>query len=121
MNDGMLRWHELTSEEQLANIREESKERPVIIFKHSTRCSTSRLVLQRLERNWNSHEMENVKAYFLDLLSYRSVSNSIAKFFQVEHESPQILVIAQGKSVYDQSHLSIDYHDLRSKIGLGAS
>lgn len=73
-----MNWRVLNSEGQLDLIREESKESPILIFKHSTRCSISRTVLDRLERNWNMNEMDHVKTYFLDLISYRSISNGIA-------------------------------------------
>jgi bacillithiol system protein YtxJ len=111
-----MKWNELNTVSQLEQIREESKENPVVIFKHSTRCSTSRMVLDRLERNWKSEELGNVKAYYLDLISYREVSNQIAEQFEIEHESPQLLIIADGKAVYDRSHLSIDYNQIREEL-----
>jgi len=111
-----LRWHALTSVEQLKGIGEESNQKPVLIFKHSTRCSTSAMVLHRLERNWNRQEMHDVKAYFLDLLSYREVSHQVAALFQVEHESPQVIIILKGQPVYNRSHLGINYSDLKEIV-----
>lgn len=72
--------------------------------------------LDRLERNWNSQEMETVNAYFLDLLSYRPISNAIADDFNVEHESPQVLVISNGQSVLNLSHFDIDYQAIVKAI-----
>jgi bacillithiol system protein YtxJ len=112
----LMNWNELNTVSQLEQIREESKEKPVVIFKHSTRCSTSRMVLDRLERNWKPEELGHVKAYFLDLISYREVSNQIAEQFDIEHESPQLLIISDGKAVYDRSHLGIDYHQIREEL-----
>ncbi|MBT1685383.1 bacillithiol system redox-active protein YtxJ [Dawidia soli] len=112
-----MNWETLTSLDQLEAIRKESTEKPVLIFKHSTRCSISRMVLDRLERNWDAQEMEpHVKAYFLDLISYRQISNQIADLFQVEHESPQVLIIRDGASVYDRSHMAIDYQHIRGTV-----
>jgi bacillithiol system protein YtxJ len=118
MNDNgrKLGWQKLTSLEQLKAIEEESRQNPVLIFKHSTRCSTSAMVLSRLERNWVPEEMQEIKAYYLDLLSFREISNRIADVFQVEHESPQVIVISNGQPVYNQSHLGINYHELRAII-----
>ena len=104
-----MNWIELKSGEQLQALQAESTQQPVIIFKHSTRCSISKMVLDRLQRNWNESEVKQVKPYFLDLLSYRDVSNQIADIFDVEHESPQILVINKGQVVFHTSHYSIDY------------
>jgi bacillithiol system protein YtxJ len=107
-----MNWSELKSEDQLGKILDESKSKSVLIFKHSTRCSTSRLALDRLERKWRDEEMLHVKPYFLDLISYRKISDSIANQFDVEHESPQVLIIENGRSVYDRSHFEIDYNDI---------
>jgi bacillithiol system protein YtxJ len=85
-----------------------------LIFKHSTRCNISRMSIDRLQRQWSEKEMSNVKAYYLDLLNYRDISNALADQFKVEHQSPQILVIANGKSVLDLSHFEIDYDVIKS-------
>jgi bacillithiol system protein YtxJ len=112
-----MNWENLTSLDQLDAIRKESTEKPVMIFKHSTRCSISRMVLDRLERNWDVQEMDShVKAYFLDLISYRQISNQLAELFEVEHESPQVLIIRNGASVFDRSHMAIDYQQIRSTV-----
>jgi len=75
------------------------------------------MVLDRLERNWNVQEMDaQVKAYFLDLISYRQISHQIAALFEVEHESPQVLIIRNGASVYDRSHMEIDYQEIRDTV-----
>ncbi len=109
-----MNWHELTVLDQLDQVIEESKINPVLIFKHSRSCSISRATLDRLERNWNLEK--GVTTYFLDLLTYRSISHAIAQRFGVQHESPQVLIIDQGKSVYDKSHFDIDYKDIKSKL-----
>jgi len=111
-----MNWSNLTSTKQLDQIREESNKHPVLIFKHSTRCGISRTALDRLERNWNSDEMESVKTYFLDLLSYREISNEVAHRFDVEHESPQLIIIEKGKATVNKTHLAIDYASVSDAI-----
>ena len=111
-----MKWIALTSFQQLEDLKKESEEKAVLIFKHSTRCSTSRMSLDRLERNWNNQEMANVTPYFLDLISYREISNLISAQFNVHHESPQVLVISKGKSVLDLSHFEIDYDQIRKLL-----
>ncbi len=108
----MINWIALKEEGQIERIGEESKNQPVLIFKHSTRCSISRAVLDRLERNWKSE----IKSYYLDLLSYRNISNQIAGHFGVEHESPQVLLVKDGKPVYVTSHLAINAADINEAI-----
>lgn len=111
-----MNWNTLTSIDQLDQITEESKNNPVLIFKHSTRCSISRMVLDRLERNWKTDEMGHVKIYFLDLISYREVSNDVADRFSIEHESPQILIIEKGRATNSKSHMAIDYAAVREAV-----
>lgn len=111
-----MNWIKLTALEQLEQIKEESKEHPVLIFKHSTSCSISNASLNRLERNWNPEEVGKLKAYFLDLLSYRNISNAIAEQFNVPHQSPQVLLIEDGKAVNDWSHFDINYKEIKDQL-----
>ena len=100
-------WHPLTRMEQLEEIMKESEEKTVVIFKHSTRCGISRMVLRNFESDFGNSSEENLKLYFLDLLSNREISNEIANKFGVRHESPQMLVIKGGTVVQHDSHHSI--------------
>lgn len=74
------------------------------------------MALDRLERNWKEAEMNGIKPYFLDLITYREISNHIAHEFGVEHESPQVLIIENERSIYDQSHMGIDYQKIREAV-----
>jgi len=104
-----MNWITLQTEGQLDDIKERSTRRPQLIFKHSTRCSTSALVKGRLERG---KEPEAIDFYYLDLLNHRPISNKIADTFSVDHESPQVLLIRDGECVYDESHLGITMDDI---------
>ncbi|SFG60886.1 bacillithiol system redox-active protein YtxJ [Pontibacter chinhatensis] len=111
-----MNWHPLTSVEQLEEILEESKNTPVVIFKHSTSCSISSTAKSRLERQWNGAGLDHVKPYYLDLLSYRPVSNEVAELLQVQHESPQLLLVQDGVCTYDASHLGINVDGVRKQV-----
>jgi bacillithiol system protein YtxJ len=113
-NSSNIDWTPLEDLGQIEEIITLSEQKPVIIFKHSTRCSISRMALKNFENEYDLGE--NVIAYFLDLISFREVSNEIASRFNVVHQSPQLLLIVGGKSVYDVSHSSIDAQELKSKI-----
>lgn len=108
-----MNWIPLTTEEQLTVIRTASASRPQVIFKHSTRCGTSAMVLSRLER---SAAPENIDFYFLDLLNHRNISNKIAEDFKVCHESPQVLVIRNGTCIYDESHMAINIDEIAEQV-----
>lgn len=101
-----LPWERLTSLEQLDEIAEISKSVPVAIFKHSTRCGISRMALRQFEGSYDL-ETNQMKVFYLDLLSYRDVSNEVSIRFQVIHQSPQLIVIKNGVAVHNASHHGI--------------
>ncbi len=105
----------LTLSVQLEEVLHESKSEPVVIFKHSTRCSISSVAKSRLESNWD-FDIKQLPIYYLDLISYRNISNLIADNFEIEHESPQLILIKNGKCIYHQSHMSISVSDLRWEL-----
>lgn len=99
-------WNALTDIKQLDEIAEESNENPILIFKHSTRCSISRFALKQFENEFNLEG--SIKPYFLDLLMHRDISNEIADRFGVQHQSPQVIVIKNGSAIYNASHQDIE-------------
>ena len=99
----MLNWLNLTDINQLDDLFEKSVNQKVIIFKHSTRCSISTMVKDRLERNWPD-DLENQKIYYLDLLNHREISNAIADKTGVEHQSPQVVIIENGICIFSANH-----------------
>ena len=113
-SDSRVGWKQLTDLGELNTIVNESNVKPVVIFKHSTRCGVSRMVLKQFENEFNSHDM--ITPYFLDLLAHRDISNAIASRFDVVHQSPQMIVIKEGVAVYSASHESIDAAELQHFI-----
>ncbi len=111
-----MNWLELQSELGLEQIIEESfhNNNGVVIFKHSTRCSISSVVKNRLESSWDFNE--ELPIYYLDLIQYRNISNLIAQKFNVQHESPQLLMIKNGNCIFNSSHMSISVDEIHSFI-----
>jgi bacillithiol system protein YtxJ len=109
-----INWIPLTDLDQLNEIIDLSNEKAVLIFKHSTRCSISRFALKQFE---NEFDLEDkITPYFLDLLNHRDISNEIAVQFGVEHQSPQLILIKNGKVIYDASHSDIAVEDLKRYV-----
>ncbi|MEP7258288.1 MAG: bacillithiol system redox-active protein YtxJ [Flavitalea sp.] len=102
-------WILLEQESQLEELRERSFTRPQVIFKHSTRCSISSVAKNRLDK---SASPDNMDFYYLDLIRYRLLSAKVAEMFKVHHESPQALVIKEGKCIYDESHMGISMQEM---------
>ena len=108
-----LPWNNLSNISQLEEIDKASEEKPILLFKHSTRCSISAMALGRFERSFR--EGASFDPYFLDLIAHRDVSNEIADRYGVRHESPQAILIRNGKAVYETSHMGIDFNELNSE------
>lgn len=110
-----MNWIPLNSSETLEQLINLSEQKPQVIFKHSTRCSISSVAKSRLEK---SQAPADASFYYLDLLSNRQLSNSVAERFGIEHESPQILLIKNGKCVYDESHTGINMDEINDQLQL---
>ncbi len=106
-------WIQLTNSEQLDDIVSQSNDKVQVIFKYSTRCGINRIVMKGFEKAYKSSE-QGFDFYYLDILSFRSVSNTIATRFDVVHESPQVLVIKNGVVVVHASHSEINRLDLKA-------
>lgn len=108
-------WTVLKEEGQLDELKEQSFEKPVVLFKHSIRCSISSMAIHRLENYWDIDSEEATPVY-LDLINYRAISNKIESDFGVRHQSPQILIIKEGKCVYHTSHNEIDVEGIKENL-----
>ncbi|WP_299335544.1 bacillithiol system redox-active protein YtxJ [uncultured Psychroserpens sp.] len=106
----LLPWQALTNISQLDEIEKRSKTKTQVIFKHSTRCGISSMVMNQFVSMYDLDA--NLDLYYLDLLSYREVSNEVGYKFQVMHQSPQLLIIKNGTTVAHASHGAINDIDL---------
>ncbi len=107
-DEGKLPWHPLEDLSQLDAIRAESNQRPQLIFKHSTRCGISAVMLRRLEKNWETYS-NTADFYLLDLLAHRDISREIETWMDLPHQSPQVLLIEKGELRRATSHSGIAY------------
>ena len=110
-----MNWIELEDENQLKDLIVNSSIKPSLIFKHSTRCGISRMALKSFEKEYDIDEME-VDVYFLDLLNYRNLSNKISIQLNIQHQSPQVLVLKNENVVYSDSHYSISVNAIKDVL-----
>lgn len=108
-------WIEMHGETDLQKLENESEQKTVVIFKHSTRCGISRMVKRQFEKEYNYDERK-VKLYYLDLLKYRELSKRVAEDFGVFHESPQLLIIKNKNVVFHTSHSDISAEKIREYV-----
>ncbi|KMQ58796.1 general stress protein [Chryseobacterium sp. BLS98] len=99
-------WKELETEEDLTKAIESSYHHKIAIFKHSTRCFISKTVLKNFEKEIDNLD-HNVELYYLDLLQHRLISIKISDNLGIRHESPQLIVIENGKVINSASHEDI--------------
>ena len=108
-------WITLNSLDQLEGIEKKSLSKPQFIFKHSTTCGISRMVINMFKSSYDLTENQ-ADLYYLDLHAFREVSNEVGYRFQVMHQSPQLLVIKNGNTVAHASHGAIGEIDLQKFI-----
>ena len=101
-----LPWIPLEQVEQLEELIETSTARTQLIFKHSTTCGISRMILRMFSDSFPQPK-EALDFYFLDLHAHRDISNEVASRFQVIHQSPQLLIIRDGAVAFHASHGAI--------------
>ncbi len=99
---------ELLTIEEWNEVLEQSKNEPVFVLKHSTTCPISTHAYKRFE----DFETEMPK-YFLKVRETRPVSNEIEKVLEVEHQSPQLFIVNEGKSVWNASHTVITENEIK--------
>ena len=109
-----INWIPLISIEDLNEALRESANQPIVLFKHSTRCSISDMAKARLENKWQEHL--NIKTYYLDLIAYRKVSDEIAKIFSIIHESPQVIVVSKQEAIINLTHNQISVQAILEKL-----
>ena len=100
---------DITSLEDLDQIDQASFNQPKIIYKHSKTCGLCDII-------WNIIKESDFELNYLDLLTYRPISNEIERRYNVQHESPQILIIKDGKCVYSASHRRIKNEEIQKQL-----
>jgi bacillithiol system protein YtxJ len=111
-----MNWNILNSIDQLSEIDEKSKTKTQILFKHSTRCSVSSFAKKILESEYNDDVEAKADVYYLDLIAFRDISNGMVSRYNVEHQSPQLLVIKDGVSVFNSSHSDVSFEKALSSL-----
>lgn len=98
---------EITSVDQWKNVLEQSSEKPVVVFKHSTTCPVS----AHAYGEFSAFE-KLMDRYLVKVIENRPVSNEISIDLGIQHESPQAFVIANGEAIWNASHWKITKKEL---------
>ena len=106
---------ELNTINELDNAIEESHQRPVLLFKHSIYCGISERAFEQFN-SYLTNADPRVSYKLIIVQTDREVSDEIATRFQIEHESPQAILIRNGREVWSESHRAITVSSLNDAI-----
>ena len=109
-----LNWIHITTVEELKQAIAETDNVTGLFFKHSTRCNISSMALSRFESNWIQDD--TCELYFIDLIAHRDVSNAIGDLTNVEHQSPQVIVVKNRSEIHNASHNGISAGEIKKSI-----
>jgi bacillithiol system protein YtxJ len=110
-----MAWIKLTDENQLNECWNLSHQKPQLIFKHSTRCSISIMALTRFQGS-GILDSDAIDSYYLDLLTFRNISNAIETKSGVLHQSPQVIVLNKGEVFLSETHGMINGRAILQEI-----
>ncbi|GAB6990540.1 bacillithiol system redox-active protein YtxJ [Paenibacillus pini] len=97
----------LTTSEQLHTALEASKDKPLLLFKHSTRCPISAGAYQEVMSYLKDQPNEAVEYGLIHVVEDRPVSLEVADLIGVQHQSPQVILIRNQKPIWHTSHSNI--------------
>ncbi|MDN4595350.1 bacillithiol system redox-active protein YtxJ [Polycladomyces subterraneus] len=106
----------ITSEEQWESWLEESRKQPLLLLKHSTQCPISAEAFEAFRTFASTSQAKSVRIGVVTVIEHRPVSNAIAERLQVKHESPQALLIKDGKAVWHASHWNVTQESLAQAV-----
>lgn len=117
MKGDFMSTRDLISIDDLDHAIHESLDKPVFLFKHSTRCPVSfKAQSQYMKFIEDNNENDEIIFTHLDLIKYRNISDEIAKRFDVDHQSPQAILIKNEKAVWHASHYDINQDSLTEAL-----
>ncbi len=107
---------ELSSISQYEELKQQSSSGPVLIMKHSTRCTRSASAFDEMKRfsEDNSQELEVV---ILDLLEHRDISALIEEDTGIQHESPQLFIFLNGSVMWESHHWEVTAENIEKALG----
>ena len=102
---------EISTPENAADLIKTSSTLPILIYKHSPICSVS-LYSQKEFVDFLNVNNQPLNIQWVDVVHSRPASQKIAELIEIEHASPQILLISNGKCVWNASHSNITKESL---------
>jgi bacillithiol system protein YtxJ len=94
----------------------ESSERPVLLFKHSRNCGISYEAFDELQEHLSSRH-RSIGYKLITVQSHRGVSEEASVRLGIRHETPQVILLKNGRPVWNASHFRITANELHRVVG----
>ena len=101
--------------DEFETLLSESSDRPLLLFKHSMSCGTSYEALDELIDHLNLDRLP-ARYAMITVQTHRELSTAVAKRLGVRHETPQALLIREGRVVWSASHFRVTGGALEAAI-----
>ena len=108
-------WNIPEGRTEVDDIFEQSKRRPQLFYKHSNRCGTCMFAKSEIEKS-SEEILERADMHFIDVIRSRGVSDYLAEKLDIRHESPQAILLVDGKAVWHASHSAIKSSKILDKL-----
>jgi bacillithiol system protein YtxJ len=106
--------------DELDRLLEQSEAQPVLLFKHSFTCGVSAEALDELISHLGE-ELTDVRYAMVTVQTHREVSNAVSSRLGVRHETPQALLVRNGRVVWSASHFRVNADSLGKALRAEAS
>ena len=106
-----FQWHTIDKYEDLDQVLKDSHQSDQVILKHSNTCGISVMVKNRIEKEGQDSE-DFTDIHIINVLSSRQLSNQLSELLSVRHESPQILLISEGRCTFHTSHFDVSLKNI---------
>src|SRR5436190_9073194 len=84
----------------------ESRERPVLLFKHSRYCGVSCEALDELQAHI-ARGSTGAAYKMITVQTHRAISDAAAQKLGIRHETPQAILLREEKVIWNASHFRI--------------
>ena len=108
----------LSGADQLDALLEESRHRPLLLFKHSRSCGVSAEALEELVSHLEE-EVADARYAMVTVQTHRDVSNAIAARLGVRHHTPQAILVRVGEVIWSATHFRVNAGEIRKALEHG--
>ncbi len=107
-----LNWKSLSTIKEFDQLIESSRTKPALVFKHRPSSQESSKVKEMLEHDW-TFTPDQMDLFIVDVMKDKDVASEVTENAGVMNEYPQVLLFADGVTMYDESHEMINVKKIK--------